>query len=169
MIGIILEEGVKMPKYESEGAAAFDVIAHDILKIYKGDEEVTGERFDAVRQSFLERGSVKMRPFERILFHTGLSAGYMPKRVKLTVKDRSGISLKRGLKVFNSPGTIDSDYRGPIGVIIQNSNPHLVEIFHKERIAQIETELVVKVDLVPTTKTVPTARGAGGFASTGNF
>lgn len=169
MIGFILQEGVEMPQYGSQGAAAFDVVAHDILKVYRGSEEITGDKFDAIRKSFLERGSVKMRPFERFLISTGIEIAYMPKNVKLTPKDRSGVSLKRGLKVFNSPGTIDSDYRGVVGIIIQNSNPYLAEIFHKERIAQVETERTEKILMVPATEKKETARGTGGYNSTGSF
>lgn len=158
-----------IPSYGSQGAAAFDVVAYDILKIYRGDVEITGERFDIVRKNFLERGSVKMRSFERFLFSTGIEINHMPKNTKLTVKDRSGVSLKRGLKVFNSPGTIDSDYRGVVGVIIQNSNPYIIEVFHRERIAQIETERTERILMIPTVKKSETARGSGGYNSTGSF
>lgn len=166
-ISFKLEEGVELPTYGSELAAAFDVSAFDILKLYKGDTEITGEKFDKMRQGFLERGYIKLRPFERILFHTGLTVADLQSDIKLTVKDRSGISLKRGLKVLNSPGTVDADYRGILGVIIYNSTPFLSKIERFERIAQVEPEKVIRLSIISATESTETERGESGFGSTG--
>lgn len=162
-----LEEGVELPTYGSELAAAFDVTAYDIIKLFKGDIEITGEKFDKMKEGFMERGYIKLRPFERILFHTGLTVADLPKDIKLTPKDRSGVSLKRGLKVFNSPGTIDADYRGVVGIIIYNSTPFLAKINRFERIAQIEPERVIRLPLISTSESTETDRGEGGFGSSG--
>lgn len=162
-----LEKGIELPTYGSELAAAFDVTAYDIMKVYKGNTEITGDKFDKARQGFLERNYIKLRPFERILFHTGLTVADLPTNIKLTPKDRSGISLKRGLKVFNSPGVIDADYRGVVGIIIYNSTPFLAKIERFERIAQVEPEQVIRLPLISTSESTETERGEGGFGSTG--
>ena len=162
-----LEEEVQLPTYGSELAAAFDVVAFDIVKAYKGDEEISEERVEKMRQGFKERGYIKIRPFERILFHTGLTVADLPTNIKLTPKDRSGISLKRGLKVFNSPGVIDADYRGVVGIIIYNSTPFLAKIERFERIAQVEPEQVIRLPLVSTSESTETERGDKGYGSTG--
>ena len=167
MIKFKLEEGVSMPEYQTELAAAFDVTAHDILAIYKGDAKIEGDKFDKAREGFLERGFIKLRPFERILFHTGLTVADLPNNIKLTVKDRSGVCLKRGLKVLNSPGTIDADYRGIVGIIIYNSTPFLSKLEKGERIAQIEPEQVIRLEMLSTEVSTETERGTQGFGSTG--
>lgn len=167
MIKFKLEEGVSLPEFQTELAAGFDVVAHDILKIFKGDTEIVDEKFNKAREGFIERGFIKLRPFERILFHTGLTVADLPANIKLSVKDRSGISLKRGLKVLNSPGTIDPDYRGIVGVIVYNSTPFLSELKRGERIAQIEPEYKIRVLLGSSEDITETERGNGGFGSTG--
>lgn len=166
-IKFILDEGIELPTYGSELAAAFDVVAYDILKVYKGDDETSPERVEKMRQGFIERGFIKLRPFERILFSTGLTVADLPEDIKLTAKDRSGMSLKRGLKVLNSPGTIDADYRGKVGIIVYNSTPFLSNIERFERIAQIEPEKVIRLPLMSVSESTETDRGEGGFGSTG--
>ena len=108
MIKFKLEEGIELPKFESALASGFDVVAHSIIKVYKGDKEVTGEKLDKVRQSFNDRGYIKLRPFERVLFGTGLTLADINTSLEIQVRPRSGVSLKRGLFVANSPGTIDA-------------------------------------------------------------
>lgn len=108
MISLKLEEGVELPKYGSELASGADIKAHSILKVFKGDVEKPEEEVEKVRQNFNERGYIKLRGFERILFGTGITVADMPQDVELQVRSRSGVSLKRGLVVANQPGTIDA-------------------------------------------------------------
>lgn len=168
MIKFKLEEGIELPKFESALASGFDVVAHSIIKVYKGDKEVTGEKLDKVRQSFNERGYIKLRPFERVLFGTGLTLADINTSLEIQVRPRSGVSLKRGLFVANSPGTIDADYRGVCGVIIYNSTPFLNQVDKGERIAQFVPAYVAERPEITSSKDVSsTERGEGGFGSSG--
>lgn len=168
MIKFKLEEEVELPKYESTGASGFDVIAHQILKAYKGDTEITGKKLEKMQEGFNDRGYIKLRPFERILFHTGLTIAYMNQAYELQVRARSGVALKRGLLVANAPGTIDSDYRGVAGVIIYNSTPFLNKIEKGERIAQFVPSFAPKILIESDEIITITDRGVDGFGSTGN-
>lgn len=167
MIKLKVEEGVSLPQYETTGASGADVIAHSIMKAYKGDAEITGDKLEKMKQGFAERGYIKLRPFERVLFGTGLTVADMDQSLELQVRARSGVALKRGLMIANAPGTIDSDYRGPIGIIIYNSTPFLNKIEKDERIAQIVPALAAKVNLQLSEEVTETSRGEGGFGSTG--
>lgn len=168
MVKFKVQEGVELPKYESNLAAGFDVTAQNILKAYKGDTEVTGDKLEKMKQGFIDRGYIKIRPFERILFDTGLTVADMSENIELQVRSRSGVSLKRGLFVANQPGTIDPDYRGTVGVIIYNSTPFLNNVEKGERIAQIVASQFVKVDISSSDDISETNRGEKGFGSTGN-
>lgn len=171
MIKFKLEEGVELPKYETPGASGFDVIAHSILKAYKGDTEITGEKLNKMKQGFLDRGYIKLRPFERILFHTGLTIADMDEGpgidIEIQVRARSGVALKRGLMVANAPGTIDSDYRGVAGVILYNSTPFLNKVEKGERIAQFVPCTVYRPEIESSNEITNTQRGEGGYGSTG--
>ena len=167
MIKFKLEEGIELPKFESALASGFDVVAHSIIKVYKGDKEVTGEKLDKVRQSFNDRGYIKLRPFERVLFGTGLTLADINTSLEIQVRPRSGVSLKRGLFVANSPGTIDADYRGEIGIILTNTSNVPVRINDGERLMQLvlakhEVAEWEEVEVLPETD-----RGEGGYGSTG--
>jgi len=167
MIKFKLEEGVLLPQYESEKAVGFDVIAFSIMVAYKGDNEVIGEKLEKIRNGFLERGYIKIRPFERILFNSGLTVADMASNFELQVRSRSGVALKRGLFVANQPGSIDSDYRGVVGIIIYNSTPFLAKIERGERIAQLVPKEVIRPSITSEDTITETERGAAGFGSTG--
>lgn len=167
MISVILQEGVELPKYETPNSAGLDVKAISILKVFKGDAEVEGDKLEKIKENFIERGFIKLRGFERILFGTGIKVADMPQDVELQVRNRSGVALKRGLLVANSPGTVDSDYRGEIGVIIYNSSPFLNKVEKNERIAQIIPAKVHKEEFNVVLTSTETSRGEGGFGSTG--
>lgn len=170
MIKFKLEEGIELPKFESALASGFDVVAHSIIKVYKGDKEVTGEKLDKVRQSFNERGYIKLRPFERVLFGTGLTLADINTSLEIQVRPRSGVSLKRGLFVANSPGTIDADFRGSCGVIIYNSIPFLNQVDKGERIAQFVPAYVAERPEITSSEDISsTERGESGFGSSGKF
>lgn len=167
MVKFKVQEGVELPKYESNLAAGFDVTAQSIVKAFKGDTEVTGDKLEKIKQGFVERGYIKIRPFERIMFDTGLTVADMSENIELQVRSRSGVSLKRGLFVANQPGTIDPDYRGVVGVIIYNSTPFLNKVEKGERIAQIVASEFVRVNISSTDEISTTNRGSDGFGSTG--
>lgn len=138
---------IAVPSYETPGAAGADIRAN-----FKADE---GER----------RGQV-LAPGERMLVPTGLRME-IPQGYEMQLRPRSGLALKHGISLVNSPGTIDADYRGPVGVILINhgAEPFLVE--HGERIAQCVIAAVVQATFEEVSALSDTDRGAGGFGSTG--
>ena len=165
-------EEVEIPSFGSELSSGFDVKAMRILKVFKGDTEVIGERFEKIQKAFEEKGSIKLRAFERVLFDTGLQVADIGHKIadtmiELQVRSRSGMALKQGLIVANQPGTIDEDYRGTIGVILMNSTPFLSEIKKGERIAQIVPGYVPAYKIGFTEEVTETERGNKGFGSSG--
>jgi dUTP pyrophosphatase len=109
---------------------------------------------------------VRLAPGERRLIPTGLIFE-LPEGYEAQVRPRSGLALKHGLTIVNSPGTIDSDYRGEVGVVLINhgQEPYVVEPL--SRIAQVVIAPVVQVRLELTDSVTETTRGAGGYGSTG--
>ncbi|MBP9674643.1 MAG: dUTP diphosphatase [Bacteriovoracaceae bacterium] len=107
-----------------------------------------------------------LKPTERIAIPTGLSLE-VPVGFEMQVRPRSGLSLKTGLIMPNSPGTIDSDYRGEIKIILGNVGNKDEEIKHGDRIAQLLLSPVVQAQFVVAENLEETQRGAGGFGSTG--
>ena len=132
---------VPLPKYQTPGAAGMDVHA------------ATTE-------------AVTLGPLERKLFPTGLALA-IPEGFEVQVRPRSGLAAKRGLTVINTPGTIDSDYRGEVGVVLVNlsNEPALVE--PGECIAQLVVAKVERAELRVVPSLDETERGAGGYGSTG--
>ncbi|WP_135504036.1 dUTP diphosphatase [Roseovarius aestuariivivens] len=132
-----------LPAYESAGAAGADL-----------------------RANFPDRAAVTVAPGDRVLVPTGLRMA-VPEGYEVQLRPRSGLALKHGITLPNSPGTIDSDYRGPVGVIVMNAGSEPFVIDHGARIAQmvVAPVLQARFDVVDTLDT--TARGAGGFGSTG--
>lgn len=146
-IAVIWDEGADqalgLPAYATSGAAGADL-----------------------RANLPDRGEVVLAPGARALVPTGLRLA-IPEGWEVQIRPRSGLALKHGITLPNSPGTIDSDYRGPLGVIVMNAGDAPFTIAHGDRIAQMVAAPVVQAgfDLV---ETLPeTARGAGGFGSTG--
>ena len=136
-----------LPVYESEGAAGLDV-----------------------RASFPEdQTSLILAPGMRVLIPTGLSVE-IPAGYEIQVRPRSGLSYKTSLMVLNAPGTIDSDYRGEIKIILGNMGPQDVEVKHGDRIAQLVLAAVPKLvwaELEDSVQLSLTSRGESGFGSTG--
>lgn len=130
-----------LPRYESSGAAGLD------LRAAIADEIV-------------------LAPGTRAVVPTGLSVA-VPAGFEAQVRPRSGLAAKHGITVLNAPGTIDSDYRGEIGVILINHGPGPFTVMRGERIAQMVIAPVVQAELVEAETLDETARGAGGFGSTG--
>ena len=132
-----------LPTYESLGAAGADL-----------------------RANAPDRKSVILPPGGRALIPTGLIMA-LPTGYEAQIRPRSGLALHHGLTLLNTPGTIDCDYRGELGVILVNLGQETFEVTHGMRVAQMVIAPVVQVafDLVETLNDTP--RGAGGFGSTG--
>jgi dUTP pyrophosphatase len=109
---------------------------------------------------------VSLQPLERKIIGTGLKIA-LPEGFEAQVRPRSGLAAKHGITVLNAPGTIDADYRGEIGVILVNLSNEAVEIAPGERIAQLVVAQYTQVDLELVETLDTTARGEGGFGSTG--
>lgn len=110
---------------------------------------------------------VVLKPLERRIILTGLKIA-LPEGYEAQVRPRSGLAAKYGITVLNSPGTIDADYRGEIGVILVNLSNTSFTIQPRERIAQLVVTKFEKIDWLPTNELPTTQRGDGGFGSTGN-
>ena len=134
---------VALPCYETPGAAGADV-----------------------RANFVDRRGVTLEPGARVLIPTGLRME-IPLGYEVQVRPRSGLALKHGITLANSPGTIDSDYRGELGVILLNAGEATFEVGHGERIAQLVLAPVVRAEFALSENLSGTARGGGGFGSTG--
>ena len=107
-----------------------------------------------------------LKPGERALIPTGLSFE-IPPGFELQARPRSGLALKKGITLLNSPGTIDADYRGEIKILIINTGSEAVTIKDQERIAQLVLCQVSRARFKESENLTETARGAGGFGSTG--
>jgi dUTP pyrophosphatase len=110
--------------------------------------------------------TVVLKPLERALIKTGLFME-IPAGYEAQVRPRSGFALKQGVTVLNSPGTIDADYRGEVGVILINLSSEEVKIENGDRIAQLVFAQVEQANWIVTEELSETERGAGGFGSTG--
>jgi dUTP pyrophosphatase len=130
-----------LPRYETELSAGMDV------------------------RSFIE-SPIILKPFERKLVNTGLYA-QLEKGYEIQVRPRSGLALKKGITVLNSPGTIDADYRGEIGVILINLSNDDFVINSGDRIAQLVVSKHEQPNLEQTDSLDSTSRGEKGFGSTG--
>ena len=130
-----------LPRYETELSAGMDV------------------------RSFIE-SPIILKPFERKLVNTGLYA-QLEKGYEIQVRPRSGLALKKGITVLNSPGTIDADYRGEIGVVLINLSNDDFTINSGDRIAQLVVSKHEQPNLEQTDSLDSTSRGEKGFGSTG--
>ncbi len=110
--------------------------------------------------------AVTLQPMERALVKTGLRAA-IPRGFEGQVRPRSGLALKQGITCLNSPGTIDSDYRGEIGVILINLSDSVVQLDSGERIAQLVICPIARAEVIVVDSLDETERGEGGFGSTG--
>ena len=134
-----------LPQYETKGAAGADLRAN----------------FGAVGYA-----EVTLEPGARALVPTGLKFA-IPAGFEVQIRPRSGLALKHGISLLNSPGTIDSDYRGEVGIIIANLGEEPFVIQHGDRIAQMVIAPVLQAVFVEVDSLDQTERGAGGFGSTG--
>jgi dUTP pyrophosphatase len=135
-----------LPRYETPGAAGADLRAN-----FAPADRAAG---------------VTLQPMERRILPTGLRVE-IPPGFEVQIRPRSGLALKHGISLPNTPGTIDSDYRGPLGVALINLGTEPVVIAHGDRIAQMIVAPVVQADFELVETLSQTERGAGGFGSTG--
>lgn len=140
-INIINHSQHPLPKYETEASAGMDL-----------------------RANLTE--PITLKPLERTLVKTGLFME-LPIGYEAQVRPRSGLALKKGITVLNSPGTIDADYRGEIGVILINLSSEDFVIENGERIAQLVIAKYEQAEFIEVNQLSETTRGAGGFGSTG--
>jgi dUTP pyrophosphatase len=162
MIKIKLIEDICLPKYQTELSAGADVIAHTIKATFNGVKTKSDVDIEYINSSFQRNGFILMRPFERILFGTGIILEDMPKNIEIQVRTRSGLALKKGLIVANSPGTVDADYKSEIGVILYNTTQHLSRVDKNERIAQLVLNQILQTETFPIIQ----QERQGGFGST---
>ena len=141
----ILENGygLPIPKYESEGAAGLDLLA-----------------------AISENKNIIILPGKAEMVPTGIAIA-LPKGFEAQIRPRSGLAAKNGITILNSPGTIDSDYRGEISAMLINHSKVNFEIERGMRIAQMVIAPVVQFNLIKAETLDETKRGAGGFGSTG--
>jgi dUTP pyrophosphatase len=135
-----------LPGYETAGAAGADVRAN-----LPPEDRAQG---------------VTLAPMERRIVPTGLRVE-IPEGYEMQIRPRSGLALKHGITLPNTPGTIDSDYRGPLGVLLVNLGAEPFTIAHGDRIAQLIVAPVVQARFELAPALGQTARGTGGFGSTG--
>lgn len=119
-----------------------------------------------LRANLPDRGDFLLAPGARALLPTGLRIA-VPQGWEAQIRPRSGLALKHGITLLNSPGTIDADYRGPLGVILMHAGDATFRITHGMRIAQMVVAPAPQASFLLSDRLEDTARGAGGFGSTG--
>ena len=136
-----LDASVELPSYKTEGASGMDLMA------------------------FIKE-PINLKPYTSCLVPTGISLAFSGE-FEIQIRPRSGLAAKNSISVLNTPGTIDSDYRGEIKVILFNHGKKEFEVNNKDRIAQIVLVPILKAVFEITEDLPETIRGSGGFGSTG--
>ena len=136
-----LDPTVELPAYKTDGASGMDLMA-------------------------LIKDSINLKPNSSCLVPTGLAVAFSSD-FEIQIRPRSGLAAKNNISVLNTPGTIDSDYRGEIKVILFNHGNSDFLINNKDRIAQMILTPIIKMELQETNELPETVRGKGGFGSTG--
>ena len=146
-IRIVREDGfdpsVPLPAYQTDGAAAADICAN-----------------------FPDRGTQEIKPGQRVMIPTGFRVE-IPPGYEIQVRPRSGLAWHHGITLVNSPGTIDSDYRGSIGMILLNTGEETYKVKHGDRIGQLVVAPVIQARFESVRELSDTVRGTGGYGSTG--
>ena len=135
------DKNIKLPKYETSGSSGLDIMAYT-------------------------KKNITIKPGKTSLIPTGISVA-IPRNYEIQIRPRSGLAAKKGVSVLNTPGTIDSDYRGEIKIILINLSKKLFVIKSGDRVAQIVLCPIAKAKLQEVKKLPKTIRGKGGFGSTG--
>ena len=136
-----LNPSVKLPSYKTNGASGMDLMA------------------------FIEK-PIHLEPGKSCLVPTGLSVAF-PEEYEIQIRPRSGLAVKNSISVLNAPGTIDSDYRGELKIILFNHGNENFIINNNDRVAQMVLTPVIKMELKETSELPKSIRGKGGFGSTG--
>jgi dUTP pyrophosphatase len=136
-----LSSGVKLPSYKTSGASGMDLMAYI-------------------------KSPITIKPKTSELISTGLSVAFS-EDYEIQIRPRSGLAAKNNISVLNTPGTIDSDYRGELKVIIYNHGNQDFIVNNNDRIAQMILTPVIKMELQETNELPESVRGEGGFGSTG--
>ena len=136
-----LNSKVQLPKYKTDGSSGMDLIA------------------------FIE-SPINIKPQESALIPTGISIA-IPKNTEVQIRPRSGLAAKSSMSVLNAPGTIDSDYRGEIKIILFNHGKEEFIINNNDRVAQMILMPIIKAEFEEVEDLPKTLRGSGGFGSTG--
>jgi len=131
----------ELPSYETKGSAGMDIKA-------------------AINKP------INLKPGERKIIPSGLQIE-IPEDYEIQIRPRSGLAIKYGITVLNAPGTIDSDYRGEIGIILINLGEKSYKVMPKDRIAQMIFNKIIKAEVIKFNKLSITKRGEGGYGSTG--
>ena len=132
---------VQLPSYKTDGASGMDLMA------------------------YLEK-PINLEPGKSCLVSTGLSIAF-PKEYEIQIRPRSGLAAKDNISVLNTPGTIDSDYRGELKIILFNHGSKNFIIHNNDRVAQMVLTPIIKIELEETNELPESVRGQGGFGSTG--
>jgi len=132
---------VQTPKYKTEGSSGMDLMA------------------------FIDN-PIKIKPSESVLIPTGISIA-VPEDTEVQIRPRSGLAAKSSISVLNTPGTIDSDYRGEIKIILFNHGKEEFIVNNNDRVAQIILMPIIKAEFEEVEDLPKTLRGSGGFGSTG--
>jgi len=135
-----LHKNIILPEYKTDGSSGMDLMAN-------------------VEQT------VKILPGEKKIISTGIMVA-IPEQYEIQIRPRSGLAAKNGISILNTPGTIDSDYRGEIKVILINHGKDIFQIKKNDRIAQMIVCPIIKVELEEVESLPETVRGKGGFGST---
>ena len=140
-VKVVREKGVELPKYETKGSAGMDVRAN-------------------IKEPII------LKSLERILIPTGLKVA-IPEGYEIQVRPRSGLAIKHGITMLNTPGTVDSDYRGELKVIVVNLSNEAYTIEPNERIGQFVLNKIEQIEFIEVEELDSTERGEGGFGHTG--
>ena len=136
-----LNPSVQLPSYKTSGASGMDLMA------------------------YIEK-PINLKPGKACLVPTGLSVAF-PEEYEIQIRPRSGLAAKNNISILNTPGTIDSDYRGEIKIILFNHSNENFIIKNSDRVAQMVLTPIIKMELEETNELPQSIRGKGGFGSTG--
>ena len=136
-----LDPSVQLPSYKTKGASGMDLMA------------------------YIEKPII-LEPGKSCLVPTGLSVAF-PEEYEIQIRPRSGLAAKKNISVLNTPGTIDSDYRGELKIILFNHSSEIFIINNNDRVAQMVLTPIIKMELDETDELPVSIRGKGGFGSTG--
>ena len=136
-----LSSSVELPAYKTQGASGMDLMAHI-------------------------KETIRIKPKSSFLVPTGLSVAFS-ENYEIQIRPRSGLAAKKNISVLNTPGTIDSDYRGELKIILFNHSSENFIINNNDRVAQMVLAPIIKMELEETDELPVSIRGKGGFGSTG--